>query len=103
MKWIHKNVTITVNVDGLFKFAVNDAIKYADSLKEAQDKIDKALLEQYHLSENEIKILLLKLSNKERGFVEDMMLELNSHSSSPYCELGLSDMQYTFDWKKWRD
>ena len=103
MKWIHKNVTITVNVDGLFKFEVNDAIKYADSLKEAQDKIDKALLEQYHLSENEIKILLLKLSNKERGFVEDMMLELNSHSSSPYCELGLSDMQYTFDWKKWRD
>lgn len=103
MKWIHKNITITVNVDGLFKFEVNDATKYADSLKEAQETIDKALAEKYHLSENEIKILLLKLSNKERGFVEDMLLELNGHSTSPYCELGLSDMNYTYEWKKWRD
>ena len=103
MKWIHKNITITVNVDGLFKFEVNDATKYADSLKEAQEKIDKALAEKYHLSENDIRVLLLKLSNKERGFVEDMLLELNSHTSSQYCDLGLSNMQYTFDWKKWRD
>lgn len=102
MKWIYRNETITVNVDGLFKFEVNDAIKYADSLKEAQDKIDKDLAEKYHLSDSDIKVLLSKLNNKEKGFVEDMLLELNSHSSSPYCELGLSDMQYTFDWKKWR-
>lgn len=65
-------------------------------------KIDKALLEQYHLSDSDIKVLLSKLNNKEKGFVEDMLLELNSHSSSPYCELGLSDMQYTFEYKKWR-
>lgn len=103
MKWLHKNITINVTVDGLFKFEVNDVMKYADSLKDAQDKIDKALAEQYHFSDSDIKVLLSKLNNKEKGLVEDMLLELNSHSSSPYCELGLSDMQYTFDWKKWRD
>lgn len=102
MKWVHRNITITVNVDGLFKFEVNNVTKYADSLKEAQEKIDKALLEQYHLSDSDIKVLLSKLNKKEKGFVEDMLLELNSHSLSPYCELGLSDMQYTFDYKKWR-
>lgn len=103
MEWVYKNCVITVNDDGLFKFVINKAVKYADSLKEAHEKIDSVFAEQYHFSENDIKVLLSKLNNKEKGFVEDMLTELNSHLNSPYCELGLSDMQYTFDWKKWRD
>jgi len=96
MKWEYKKHTIEVNDDGFFAFKTADGLYHScDTLREAKELIDKLMAEYYNMTQEQYKMLLNKLTDKEKDFVKSMVDELRIHEDNPYCELGLCHFDFT--------
>ncbi len=96
MKWEYKKHTIEVNDDGLFAFTTIDGIHCTRAtLCEAKQAIDINMKMYYNMTQEQYKMLLNKLTDKEKDFVKSMVDELRIHEDNPYCELGLCHFDFT--------
>lgn len=98
MNWKYRDINITIDSDGWFVFKIYGEEYKAESLKNAEEIIDKKLL-RFDL--NDLQTMFSKLNSNEQRFVKELILELSRHRFSNYCELGISDdFPFEFDFSK---
>lgn len=90
MNWIRKGIEITVNQDGMFEYSIYGKKYTSPSLSQAKEKINEITKEYYNFTMADLKCLLKKLNNREKEFVLAVINELEEHSDSAYCELGVN-------------
>lgn len=97
----HKNIEININSDGYFYFKVCGKNKGAWTLEEEKTIIDEDTAAYYNFTEDDINKLLSKLNSREQHFIIDALTELNSHSDSAYCEMGVDTIfVHNIDYKR---
>lgn len=102
MKWIYKNIEIIINSEARFFFNIRGKDFSTSSLDEAKEIINKALASYYTFSQADMDKLLSKLDKREQELVKSLYHELDNHIGSNYCELGIcqEEWEWEFDFSK---
>lgn len=98
MKWTHKNIEIGINSEGRFFFNILGKDFSAKSLEEAKEIINKALDSYYTFNQYDIAKLLSKLNKREQELVKSLYHELQYHMNNSYCEIGIVQDEWKWDW-----
>lgn len=98
MKWTYKNTDIEIcEATGKFYFSIGGETEFCESLSIAKYRIDVLKKEYYHFSKKDINKLTKKLDNREKEFVLSILEELERHRCNAYCEMGLADLEFSWD------
>jgi len=100
MEWEHKKIKIEVRNDGRFEFDFKGTKYNEESLRDAQHQIDVLTKDYYNFTKMDVTNMLVKLNDRERELVNDMIEELKNHVNSAYCEIGVEldwECQMIFD------
>lgn len=98
MKWIHKNIEISINSEGRFFFNVRGKDFSTTSLDEAKEIINETLSSYYTFTQKDMDKLLSKLDKREQELVKSLYHELDNHIDSNYCELGICQEEWNWNW-----
>lgn len=98
MEWTYKNIKITVCSDGAFIFRYKDSEYTYYSLNEAKSKIDSLVSGYYTFTQKDMDKLMKKLDNREKELVRSLYKELKLHMRSNYCEMGIIEEFWVWDW-----
>lgn len=94
MKWTYKNIQIGINVNGEFCFMYRNFPYYYNSLKEAEEAIDKMESIYYHITSADIK----RISSKHDGRDLDIIYEaLCALQDAQHGEIWYSDFNFADD------
>ena len=74
-----------------YKIRYDGNADVAYTLNNAKEKIDKALKNYYEFNQSDLNRLYEKLDKRERDLIENLINELEIHTSSAYCSIGISD------------
>lgn len=98
MEWTYKNIVIVVLSDGSFVFKYKNEQYTSYSLIEAKRKIDSIVSEYYTFTQKDMNKLMNKLTEREKSLVRSLYQELELHANSAYCEQGISEECWIWDW-----
>lgn len=98
MEWVHKNIRISINTEGRFFFNVRGKDFSTTSLDEAKKIISEALASYYTFTQKDMDKLLSKLDDREKELVKSLYQEIEKHIDNPYCQLGICDEDWKWEW-----
>lgn len=98
MEWVHKNIRISINTEGKFFFNMRGKDFFTTSLDEAKEIISEALASYYTFTQKDMDKLLSKLDSREKELVKSLYQELDNHKDSNYCELGICQEEWNWEW-----
>lgn len=98
MEWTYKHIVIVVLSDGSFVFKYKNEKYTSYSLIEAKRKIDSIVSEYYTFTQKDMNKLMNKLTEREQSLVRSLYQELKLHANSAYCEQGISEECWNWDW-----
>lgn len=89
MEFVHRNVKITVESDGLFYFKIGTNSMKADSLNNAKTRIETMLKSYYTFTKDDFKRVMLKLDDREKAWLKDLITNFECHRHNAYCQIGV--------------
>lgn len=98
MEWEYKQVKISIDSDGLFYFKIDGAFYKQKTLEDAKKSIDEFSKSYYNFTQKDMDKLMSKLDKRERDLVRSLYKEIECHANSPYCEMGIIDNEWNWDW-----
>lgn len=91
MEWKHKNVVITIEDSGKFKYTIDGNTFRDCSLYYTKKRIDGILKNYYVFSKEDVDNLLKKLDDRETEFVSSLIKEIKEDRETILCEFGKLD------------
>lgn len=98
MEWEHKKVMISIEYDGLFYFRIGSILYTERTLNDAKRFIDEKLKSYYLFTQKDMDKLMSKLDKREQDLVRSLYKEIEGHMNSAYCEQGISEDVWEWDW-----
>lgn len=98
MEWEYKKVCITVTSDGYFVFKINGKNYNENTLNGAKRVIDEKLRSYYNFTQADMDKMMSKLDEREQNLIRSLYQELCGHYNSAYCEQGISESDWEWNW-----
>lgn len=98
MEWEYKQVKISIDSDGIFNFKIDNILYTEWSLNSAKRFIDEKLISYYLFTQKDMDKLMSKLDKREKELVRSLYQELKEHMGSAYCEQGISENDWEWNW-----
>lgn len=100
MEWKYKQVKISIDSDGLFYFKIDGFLYTECSLNAAKRFIDEKLNSYFLFTQKDMDKLMSKLDKREQDLVRSLYQEIEGHIDSAYCEQGISEKDWEWDFNK---